>query len=179
MKISSEDEAKKFVASILPEPGIKQKCLMVFADAIDEAHLCGRDRWAIRYTTDKLRLHVDHVSICTLRDRPEHGPIWMALDKGLLGTSNYRSLLERSSDWEWDVDSQWPEYSSIDSKNGYYSPSEKRAEIWPTIRRLHFESINKAANHRALDPRTQKAHSSEILEYLRHELGRHLPDPLY
>jgi hypothetical protein len=178
MKISSEDEANRFVVSILPEPGIRQKCLMVFADAIDEAHRCGRDRWAVRYTTDKVRLHVDHVIICTLRDRPEHGPIWMALDEGLLGTSNHKSLLERSGDWEWD-DDQYPEYSTIESRNGYYSPSEKHTEIWPTIRRLHFESINKAANHRAMDPRTAKGHSPEILKYLRHELNRHLPDPLY
>jgi len=66
MKLSGEDEARRFVTSILPEPGIRQKCLMVFADAIEEAHRCGRDRWAVRYTTDKLRLHVDHVIICTL-----------------------------------------------------------------------------------------------------------------
>ena len=78
----------------------------------------------------------------------------MALDEELLGTSNHRSLLERSGDWEWDLD-QYPEYSAIESRNGYYSPSEEHTEVWPTIRPLHFESISKAANHRALDPRTQ------------------------
>ena len=35
MKLSSEDEAKRFVISILPEPQMRQKVLMVFADAID------------------------------------------------------------------------------------------------------------------------------------------------
>jgi hypothetical protein len=56
VKLSSEDEAKRFVASILPEPRIRQKVLMVFADAIDLAHLCGRDRWAVRHTSEKVRL---------------------------------------------------------------------------------------------------------------------------
>jgi hypothetical protein len=178
MKLSGEDEAKRFVDSILPKPGTRQKCLMVFADAIDEANRYDRDKWAVTHTTDKVRLIVGHLIVCTLRDRPEHGPIWMALDKGLLGTSNHKSLLERSGDWEWDVD-QYPEYPTIGSRNGYYSPSEKHSEVWPTIRRLHFESICKAANHRAMDPRTPKGHSSEILSFIRKELGRQLPDPLY
>ena len=178
MKLSSEDEAKRFVASILPEPRIRHKVLMVFADAIDEAHRSGRDRWAVHCTREKVRLIVGHHRICTLADRPEHGPIWMALDKGLLGTSNHRYLLERSGDWEWDVDRD-PEYSAIESKNGYYSPSDGHTELWPTIRLLHFKSINKAADHRAMDPRTPKGHSPELLSFIRTELGRQSPDPLF
>ncbi len=178
MKSSSEDEAERFVVSVLPEAGIRQECLTMFADAVEEAHRCGRDRWAVTRTAEKVRLIVGHVIVCTFRDRPEHGPVWMALDEELLGTSNHRSLLERSGDWEWDVD-QYPRYATIRSRNGYYSPSEKHAELWPMIRRLHFEAIRKAADHRAMDPRTSKGHSPEILRYIEKELGRQLPDPLY
>jgi putative restriction endonuclease len=102
----------------------------------------------------------------------------MALDKGLMGTSNHKSLLERSGDWEWDVD-RYPEYPTIQSRNGYYSPTEKHTEIWPTIRTLHFESISRAADQTTMDPRTSKAHSRELLGYIGKALGRQLPDPHY
>lgn len=80
-------------------------------------------------------------------------------------------------DWEWDVD-QYPEYPTILSRNGFYSPSAKHSELRPTIRRLHFESIRKAADHRAMDPRTSKGHSPEVLRHIEKELGRRLPDTL-
>jgi hypothetical protein len=174
--VSSEGEAEQLICSILTEPDTRQQCLTVLAEGIEEANRHGRDLWAVRHTTEKVRLIVGHIIICTLANRPERGPIWMALDKGLLGASN--SLLERSGDWEWDVD-VYPEYPTIESRNGYYSPSKKHTEIWPTIRHLHFESISKAANKTTMDPRTPQGHSSEIFRYLRSELERHVPDPLY
>ena len=164
--------------SILPETGIREMCLLVFAGAIAGANALGRDKWAVTHTRGKVRLIVGHLIVCTLKDRPAHGPIWMALDKGLLRTSNYQSLLEQSDDWEWDFD-KYPEYPTIQSRNGYYRPSEKHAKTWPVIKRLHIESICKAANETTMDPRTPRGHSPEILEYLRNELGRQIPDPLY
>lgn len=174
MKVSNEGEAKHLILSILPERGIRQKCLMMFADAIVEANTYGRDKWIVNYATNKIRLHVGHLIICTL----QNGRAWIALDKGLLETSSYQSLLEQSGDWKWG-DGRYAEYRQIPSRNGYYLPSEEHAEIWPGIRRLHFESIYRAANETTMDPRTPKTHSSEILKYLRNELGRHVPDPLH
>src|SRR5918995_2086538 len=149
----------------------------MFAEAIDEANHCGRDTWAVTYTTRngrKIRLIVGHLIVCTLGN----GRIWMALDERLLSSTNHISLLERSGDWEWDVD-RYRKYPTIQSRSGYYSPSEKHAEVWSRIRPLHFESISKAANYRAMDPRTPEGHSPEILEYIIKELGRQLLDPLY
>ena len=116
--------------------------------------------------------------VCTLEDRPEHAPIWMALDEGLLDTFHYQPLLEQSADWEWDTE-KYPEYPTIQSRNGYYRPSERHADIWPLIKQLHFESVRKAAGQTTMDPRTPRGHALEILEYLRTELGRGVPDPLY
>jgi hypothetical protein len=174
--VSSEGEARQLILSILPEPDTRQKVLTVFADALEEANRHGRDVWAVRHTTEKVRLVVGHVIVCTLKNRFEHGPIWMALDKGLVGSVKYP--LERSGDWEWDND-QYPEYRTIESRNGYYSPSERHAELWDRIKPLHFESISKAATQTTMDPRTRKRHSPKILSYVRKELGQQLPDPLY
>ena len=172
---SVKDESiERLVLSILPEPDVRQKCLTAFADAIIEANAYGRDKWAVRHARNKVRLHIDHVYICTL----ENGCVWMSLDKGLLETSNGQSQLEHTGDWRWDTD-EYPEYSSIGSRNGYYLPSERHAKVWPVIRRLHFEAIYRAANGRELDAGARENHAPEILMYLRNELERHVPDPLY
>ena len=172
------DELKQQKLSILPRTGSREMCLMAFADAIAEADVHGRDKWAVTHKAGKVRLIVGHLIVCTLEDRPKHGPIWMALDRGLLKTSNYESLLEQSADWEWDIE-KYPEYPKIQSRNGYYRPSERHSEIWPAIKQLHFESISKAATETTMDRRTPRGHSPEVLEYLRKGLGRQIPDPPY
>lgn len=172
------DGPRQLKLSILPRTPNREMCLEAFADAIAEANVHGRDKWAVTSKAGKVRLVVGHLIVCTLEDRPKHGPIWMALDQELLRTSNYEPLLEQSVDWEWDIE-KYPAYPTIQSRNGYYRPSERHAEIWPVLKRLHLESTRKAANHRAMDPRTRRGHSSEILEYLRNELGRRMPDPHY
>ena len=174
MKLDGEIDAKRLVLSILPEPVVRRRCLAVFAEAVAEANVYGRDKWAVTPTDSKVRLQVGHVIICTLGK----GRIWMALDKGLSETPKRRSSLNQSGDWKWDSE-VYPEYPSISSRNGYYLPSEKHAEAWPEVRRLHFEAIYRAANGRPMDPRTPQGHSPAILRFLRNELGRHVPDPLY
>ncbi len=177
MAIGSEGEARQHMLSIFPEADIRQKCLVMFAEAIDEANRQGRDTWAVTHATGtgrKVRLIVGHLIVCTLGN----GRLWMALDKGLLETPNHRSLLAESDDWEWGT-GRYAEYRQIPSRNGYYRPLEEHSEIWDVIQRLHFESIFKAASQTTMDPRTPGRHSPVILEYLRNELGRRVPDPLY
>jgi hypothetical protein len=175
--LGRKDQVSRLMLSVLPSGAdVGQKCLRVFADGIERADGHGRNVWAVTHTKDKVRLIVGHVIVCALKNRPEHGPIWMALDKGLVESSAFP--LERSGDWEWDND-RYPEYKTIDSRNGYYSPSENHDELWGMIKPLHFWSIRKAAYRTTMDPRTPKGHTPEILSYMRTELGRQLPDPLH
>jgi hypothetical protein len=44
---------------------------------------------------------------------------------------------------------------------------------------LFFESIFRAATQTTMDSATPKGHTPEILGYLRDELRRPVPDPLY
>jgi hypothetical protein len=44
--------------SILPEPEEREKCLNVFADAIDRANGHSRDNWALTQAKGKVRLIV-------------------------------------------------------------------------------------------------------------------------
>ena len=174
MTLGSEREGEQLILAILPETVIRQRCLAVFADSIAEANVYGRDKWAVVCTPAKVRLIVGRTIVCTLVENR----IWIALDSRLLEVSNQRALLEQSTDWEWD-DTRYPEYHQIPSRNGYYRPSEKHEQIWPAIRRLHFESVYRAAEETTMDPRTPGGHEPAILRYLRNELGRHVPDTLY
>lgn len=174
MDIGSESEAREHVASILQEPEIKQTLLGVFADSVSEASVYSRNNWAVTCDDGRVRLQVGHVIICTL----EGGRVWMALDKGLLENTRRRPRVESTEEWQWD-DSVYPEYSSIGSRNGYYSPSGRHGEVWPEIRRLHFESIYRAATGPSMHADTKKRHCSGALKYLRNVLDRHVPDPLY
>ena len=179
MAIRSEDDARRHMLSILPEPEEREKCLNVSADAIGHANGHSRDNWAVTHLKVKVRLIVGHVIVCTLRNRPEHGPLWIALVKKLLGTSPDRSILEQSDEWERDTVSTKREYSSIGSRNGFYRPSRRHAKVWPAIEPLFFESIFRAATLTTKDPATPKGHTPEVLGYLRGELRRPVPDPVY
>ena len=179
MAIHSEEDARRHMLSILPEPEERVKCLNVFVDAIDHANGHSRDNWAVTRAKGKVRLIVGHVIDCTLKNRPEHGPLWIALDKELLRTSSDQSILELSDDWEWDTVSKNREYPSIGSRNGFYRPSASHAKVWPALEPLFFESIFRAATQTTMDPATPKGHTPEILGYLRDELLRAVPDPVH
>jgi 5-methylcytosine-specific restriction protein A len=53
-------------------------------------------------------------------------------------------------------------------------------EIWPVIKTLHFEFINKvAAKYDNLKKTTQVKHSSSVINYLHNESGQFVPSPIY
>jgi hypothetical protein len=56
MTIGSEGEARQHIPSIFPEADIRQKCLVMFAEAIDEANRKGRDTWAVTHDGRDYRL---------------------------------------------------------------------------------------------------------------------------
>ena len=74
MAIRSEDDARRHMHSILPEPEEREKCLNVFADAIDRANGHSRDNWAVTQAKGKVRLIVGHVIVCTLKNRRSTAP---------------------------------------------------------------------------------------------------------
>ena len=87
------DGPRQLKLSILPRTLNREMCLEAFADAIAEANVHGRDKWAVTHKAGKVRLVVGHLIVCTLEDRPTHGPIWMALDQELLEDLQLRTAL--------------------------------------------------------------------------------------
>ena len=56
--VASGRFARRHMLSILPEPEEREKCLNVFADAIDRANGHSRDNWALTQAKGKVRLIV-------------------------------------------------------------------------------------------------------------------------
>jgi len=110
----------------------------------------------------------------------ENEGIWLTLDKQLLIESKVkRNLLENSTSWRWDT-TDYPEYKTVPSKNGYYSPMKDYLKIWPDIRDLHFLYIQRVAQKYGwLNVKSQRKHDPDLLSYMRIELSEDVPNPYY
>ena len=184
----SETEAKSKVEAIIPDPMIRRIGLKMMADAILFANDLGRGRWAVTNTDkpDRLRLQVGHYIVFTL----EGNRIWLALDKQLADTPIRENISFLSANgWGWQPDKDGF-YQYMDKRkpgnpfsyNGYYRPvsEELHAQIYPEIKRLHFEFLYKAAYvGQSIHKSTQDSHLPGALMYLRNELSKHVPDPSY
>ena len=176
MNSYNEDEAKQIKCSLLPQEEKRKLCLEMFVEVVNHANSYGNDKWGTYYERKVVRLLVGSLIVFTI----ERGCVWLALDKPLLeGSEQHQYLLERENSWQWDQD-DYPTYSKVPSRNGYYIPSESHSEIWPIIRLLHFEFIRKVAEkYPSLRTTSQARHNSTLLSYLRNELEQFVPDPIY
>lgn len=185
-----KDDEKKTQAiiedNICTDPIVRRTVLSMFAEAIQEANVYGRDKWAIRVSKDAVRLVVGHYYVFTIR---EEG-VWIALDDRFMKAGDYYPTLSELSEWGWKPDEQdqpgaYPTYKDrsrrIDfSRNGYYTIGANHEQAWPHIRRLFFDFIYKAACHgQPMAKESPGLHSQGTLKYVRHYLGVNLPDPLY
>jgi len=171
-------DIERVIKSLLPEAKIRKICLSILLESLIEANTYGSNKWGIYYIVDadRLRLLVGSLIVLSIHKQG----VWMALDKQLLyELKEDFDILKTSQDWQWDS-GRWSEYKKIPSKNGFYMPSEDHLRIWPIIRRLHFEYINKAANmFSQLREDSQKKHMQHVLTYLRNTLKQYVPEPFY
>lgn len=167
---------EKIIASLLPDRVIRQKCLVAFSEAIRQANQYGKGKWGVHYEKDAVRLLVGNIIVCTIHKNV----VWLALDQEQLNIFNEKShLLEVSDSWQWDTD-DYPKYSQVPSKNGYYKPTKDEMNIWPVIKDFHFEFIRKVAGkYQQLKKTSQSKYKPEVLIYLRRELGQPIPRPSY
>lgn len=171
-----ENEIRRIIYSLLPQEKKRDLCLKIFVENINHANSYGSYKWGVHYDHKKVRLLMGSLIVCTI----EQDCIWLALDRELLtGLEKYQQLLEKANSWQWD-ETDYPTYKIVSSRNGYYIPSENHLEIWPIIKLLHFEFINKVANKfGALKTTSQLKHSLALLNYLRNAVKQFIPNPAY
>jgi hypothetical protein len=133
------DDVRKVIHSLLPDAETRRFCLEAFDETVRYADSFGSEKWGAYYERVRVRILVGSLIVFTL----ESGCIWLALDQELLETSQELSnFLESSEDWQWDND-DYPRYTKIPSRNGFYVPSEKHRDVWSLIKKLHFEFISR------------------------------------
>lgn len=160
------DDVRKVIHSLLPNAKTRRLCLEAFGETVSYANSFGSKKWGAYYERGKVRLLVGSLIVFTLGP----GCVWLALDQELLETSQELSnFLENAEDWQWD-NHDYPRYTKVPSRNGFYIPSDKHEDVWSVIKKLHFEFISKtSAKYEKLREGTQNSES--LIEYIRSEIG--------
>ena len=165
-------EIESIVNSIIPDENNKKLYFTILLEVINLADSFGSTKWGIYYQQDRIRFLIGNLIVFTISNRG----IWIALDKERLKKDNIS--FEEFKQWKWDSD-DYPEYSVIPSKNGFYNPSEQ-LRVWSILKKYHFDYIKKAAQkYERLNIRSQEKHSSQFLNYLRDFLNCNVPEPNY
>ena len=164
-------EVESTINSIIPDKSKRKIYFTILLEVINLTDSYGSNKWGIYYLKDRIRFLIGNLIVFTISNRG----IWIALDKERLKKDQVNLNLEQ---WRWDID-DYPEYAVIPSKNGFYNPS-KDLSVWPLLKKYHFDYIKKAAQkYEWLNIRSQKNHSSELLNYLREFLKCGIPEPNY
>lgn len=160
------------IHSLLLDVKTRRLCLEAFGESVSYANSLGSEKWGVHYERGKVRLLVGSLIVFTI----EPGCVWLALDRQLLETSQeLSSFLESTEGWQWD-NHDYPRYTKVPSKNGFYVPSDNHADVWSVIKKLHFEFIYKTAKkYEKLRQKTQNSES--LIEYIRSEVGDFLQPP--
>jgi hypothetical protein len=61
---NDESSVQKVIEKACPDEKVRKITLSIFADAIEEANVCGRDKWAVR-VKDTARLVIGNYYVCT------------------------------------------------------------------------------------------------------------------
>jgi len=181
---NDEREAREVVEKACDE-GVRRAALSILAEAIREANVYGRDRWALR-VGETARLVVGNYYVCTVRETG----VWLALDDRFTKTADYHPAMEELNAWGWMPDKHGETGSYLHYKdksrrtdfsvNGRYSIGANHDDAWPHIRKLFFDFIYKAIYHgQPMNAKSPDLHSQGMLKYMRRYLGGDLPDPSY
>ena len=163
-------EARRLVESLLPEVQTRRVCLSMFADCVQEANLYGPESWCVMPAfDDHIWLVTGELVTCSLVENR----IWFSLDRRLMETQEGEGLVcdGSATNWVWEpVDLDNPDFEHQPTFiNGFYTPAENHAQIWPQLRRLVNESIYRTI----MSPngyQMEKVHSPALVEYIWNEL---------
>ncbi|MBE9143726.1 HNH endonuclease [Planktothrix mougeotii LEGE 06226] len=160
--------------------GYQNNVIKILVDIIQYCHNISPDKWAIYYKSDqyKIRLIVGNLIVLTIEEQG----IWLALDHEILEENKeYQDYLEKTDTWTWD-NHDYPSYSQVPSRNGYYNPSQNYDYIkdWNIIKNCHFSYIKKAcAKYSKINQKSKLNHQPEIIKYLCNCLKTFVPQPDY
>ncbi len=163
-----EKTAELVFADILEDDSIIKSSAQILADSIRLAHQLGDACWSLTLHPAGMRLNVGPVEVLVL----EYDAALFVLDSALLNEPIDEEIKQYNSDSEIF-------YSSVPIEQTLcYLPSEKFANLYPTIEEAHKSFIAAAAKRRKIST-WRSSFSVGVILYLNRLLNISLPLPAY
>lgn len=166
-----EEAASEVVISILPSFA-RKSCLELFADSIDKAHIASPKSWGVTLFPNLIRLNVGMVEACFLSNEQ----IYLTLLRDNLTEQTFQNKILTFN--MYDPKTKEGVYKSVPGSLGCSFNVKYLSAVIELLLPAHNTLIQRAAQTRR-HSKTKNAHSSGVLKYLRTELNRVIPDPLY
>lgn len=164
---------RQAVAVMYPDLNVRTTCLTVFADSIEAAHAVSPGSWSARFAADQraLRLNVSWSQACVL----SQDDLYLVLDTDAIDAPT----LEEITSLAVDGHRSGVAYPSIPFAYGVHLPSVGLETSLPLALAAHRAFVTRSASQVRTRMNFFHTHSADVVAYLRHELGRDLPQPDY
>ena len=153
--LNDERSAQRVIEKACPKEWVRKIALTIFADAIEEANVYGRDKWAIR-VKETARLVVGNYYVCTVRETG----VWLALDDRFLKAGNYCPTMDELNSWGWMPDKQGEKGSYL-----HYKDKSRRTDFSINGRYSSMCPV-KCVNRLCVVPRFLPCHQLRLLHHL-------------
>lgn len=158
------------LAGLYPDPAVRRLCLETLADTIDIAHQCGPGSWTVAFPVPGLlRMNVGKIEVCVFR----HSELYLVLDAEALSPADWAVVEGALSD----LPEAGPQYRSAPFARGCTLSLHSLAERLPHTRAALQAAVRRAAGGTFGGTPYAHVHQPYLIEYLREELGRNLPQP--
>ncbi len=161
------DNVKQLIEALFPDPQTRFSCLQVMADTIQRAHTINPAVWETTLYHNRIRLNVGKVEICVFYA----DEVYLVLDVEAMPAQQRREVEGRGQSFE-------QSYNTVPGARGMRFRASELAK-WLTVIQPAFNSMVDKAAHKVKRTPFYKAHSPEVVSYLRVTLGRDLPNPNY
>lgn len=168
----NHEVAAAAVITTLFSPSLRRLCLELLANSIDKAHSANPKSWGVTLFPDLVRLNIGMVEGCVL----SHNKVYLTLLRPYLTEHTLQNELLNFNMYNSEI--QTGVYKSVPESMGCSFDSRHVSEVLDLLLPAHNGLIQQAA-HTRRHSKTRGAHSPGILKYLRSELKRVIPEPVY
>lgn len=159
-------DAAQLIEWLLPDKAVRESVLTIVADAIDAAHLVNPNAWGTTLRRDEIRLNVGQLETLVLRE----GAVYLVVDGTYIQVSQKADLRRFGF--------RCGQYRSMIDACGLALPPDEVAAEYYALREAH-EALVVALARRYTRTTFARFHSTQVIDYLGHALGRDIPNPAY
>jgi MoxR-like ATPase len=170
---SSVAAVRAAIELMYPDLQVRRTCLGVLVDSIEIANAVSPASWGVtmRFDQRNLRLNVSWTQACVLNS----AVLYLVLDREALDPD----LLRRVDTEMSHGDRSGAAYPSMPFAYGAHLPIPRLADLLPLVRDAHRSFVERSARQVRTRVHFHRSHTPSVIEYLRQELRRDVPEPEY